>query len=120
MTRRSCAIYATVIVALIVVVILIVGIALAGAQVFKTLIHERLKKVSFCLSNHVSLMSRAVFYSHISTLCHNFGGSVLFCGCFANMQHPDDSRQKCGLFSSVCVWNCSYFIFFCRGEYIYL
>lgn len=107
MTRRSCAIYATVIVALIVVVILIVGIALAGAQVFQTLIHERLKKVSFCLYSLVSLMSRAVFYSHISTLCHNFGGSV-FCGCFANMQHPDDSRRKCGLFSSVCVWKCSY------------
>lgn len=107
MTRRSCAIYATVIGALT-VVILIVGIALAGAQVFQTLIHERLKKVSFRLYNLVSLMSRAVFYSRISTLCHNFGGSVLFRGCFANMQHPDDSRRKCGLLSSVCVWNCSY------------
>uniref|UniRef100_H3DDR5 Scavenger receptor class B, member 2a n=1 Tax=Tetraodon nigroviridis TaxID=99883 RepID=H3DDR5_TETNG len=44
MTRRSCAIYATVVAALIVVVVLIAGIALAGAQFFQTLIHERLKK----------------------------------------------------------------------------
>lgn len=63
MTRRSCAIYATVIVALIVVVVLIVGIALAGAQVFQTIIHERLKKVSCCLYILVSVMSQTVFTS---------------------------------------------------------
>lgn len=61
MTRRSCTIYAIVIVALFVVVALIAGIALAGAQVFQTLIHERLKKVSCCLSILVSVMTRAVF-----------------------------------------------------------
>lgn len=65
MTRRSCTIYATAIAALIVVVALIAGIALAGAQVFQTMIHERLKKVSCCLCILVSVIFLAVFTSTI-------------------------------------------------------
>lgn len=68
MTRRSCAIYATVIVALIVVVALIAGIVLAGAQVFQTIIHERLKKVSCCLCFLVSVTLRAAVFA--STFLH--------------------------------------------------
>lgn len=43
MTRRSCAIYAT---GIVCAHLLIVGIALVVAQVFQTMIHSRLKKVS--------------------------------------------------------------------------
>lgn len=43
MTRRSCAIYAT---GIVCAHLLIVGIALLVAQVFQTMIHNRLKKVS--------------------------------------------------------------------------
>lgn len=44
MTRRSCAIYAT---GIVCAHLLIVGIALLVAQVFQTMIHNRLKQVSY-------------------------------------------------------------------------
>lgn len=43
MTRRSCAIYAT---GIVCAHLLILGIALLVAQVFQTMIQERIKKVS--------------------------------------------------------------------------
>lgn len=46
MTRRSCAIYAT---GIVCAHLLILGIALVVAQVFQTMIHSRLKKVSLLL-----------------------------------------------------------------------
>lgn len=52
MTRRSCAIYAT---GIVCAHLLIVGIALVVAQVFQTMIHSRLKKVS-CSGNSLSVM----------------------------------------------------------------
>lgn len=87
MTRRSCAIYATVVGALIVMVALIAGIVLAGTQAFQTMIHERLKKVSCCLFMLVPAMSRALFTSPFLHL------AVSFCRCFTNVQHPDDSAR---------------------------
>lgn len=44
MTRRSCAIYAT---GIVCAHLLILGIALLVAQVFQTMIQERIKKVRF-------------------------------------------------------------------------
>lgn len=87
MTRRSCAIYATVVAALIVVVVLIAGIALAGAQFFQTLIHERLKKVSGRLWHRVCQWSRGLsfiphFYAHHSEVS-------VFCRCFTNILLTD-------------------------------
>lgn len=117
MTRRSCTIYAIVIVALFVVVALIAGIALAGAQVFQTLIHERLKQVSCRLSILVSVMSRAVF---ISTFLHFTLFGAFLCRCFTNMQHPDDSGRKCGrLFITTCGIVLIFVKFFYRDEHIY-
>lgn len=75
MTRRSCSIYATVIVALIVVVALVVGIALAGAQVFQTMIHERLKKVSSCL--YIRWSMSCSLLPHFYTLSQFRGFSFL-------------------------------------------
>lgn len=98
MTRRSCAIYATGIVS---AHLLIVGIALVVAQVFQTMIHERLKKVSGRLEAHVSVVSRVSF---ASTFLSHFGVLTLICGCIPSVQHPGDSGPHCRLvFNSTCV-----------------
>lgn len=98
MTRRSCAIYATGIVS---AHLLIVGIALVVAQVFQTMIHERLKKVSGRLDAPVSVVSRVIF---ASTFLSHFGVLTLVCGCIPSVQHPGDSRPHCRLvFNSTCV-----------------
>lgn len=68
MTRRSCAIYAT---GIVCAHLLIVGIALVVAQVFQTMIHSRLKKVSWAdlhvLSQNLSSFSPlSYFVTHLS------------------------------------------------------
>lgn len=85
MTRRSCAIYATGIVS---AHLLIVGIALVVAQVFQTMIHERLKKVSFRLYVLVSVMSRVI---SASTFLH----FVTFRGFNVILQlHPERAASR--------------------------
>ena len=65
MTRRSCAIYAT---GIVCAHLLIVGIALVVAQVFQTMIHSRLKKVSTMLT--YNLNDTVIFYALIFVICH--------------------------------------------------
>lgn len=54
MTRRSCAIYAT---GIVCAHLLILGIALLVAQVFQTMIQERIKKVSLLLRKLLNLLN---------------------------------------------------------------
>lgn len=74
MTRRSCAIYAT---GIVCAHLLIVGIALVVAQVFQTMIHSRLKKVSCGLNSSVNVQKLNGFCLSFSTssICHNLSAS---------------------------------------------
>ena len=65
MTRRSCAIYAT---GIVCAHLLIVGIALVVAQVFQTMIHSRLKKVSWADLHLSSFFHLSYFVTHLSHL----------------------------------------------------
>lgn len=88
MTRRSCALYATGIVS---AHLLIVGIALVVAQVFQTMIHERLKKVSDCLDSLVTFH----FVTFRGFKCSSADASF-------SITHY--SSPKCGLFfTSTCM-----------------
>ena len=98
MTRRSCAIYAT---GIVCAHLLIVGIALVVAQVFQTMIHSRLKKVSWTRSwpwTCPGVMSLSPFHALFRHLSHlrgfKRGTTVLSLLCIAAFSIPTTGAAR--------------------------
>lgn len=67
MTRRSCAIYG---VGIVCASLLVIGISLTVAQVFQTLIHNRLKKVNVFIIQKLSHFVFLYFLCYNNVLSH--------------------------------------------------